>query len=180
MWEVKANTQFLGVLAVITLKFVRETIASKTRKSSVGSFSSTIICQGCLTEHRGDIRRRNCFNQSMVCLWSIGKKSPTMCLNPVRLLKCRINIGPNKLLTSFKASITLFIWTSFPSSSASAITSAPRTVLVVHLRPPYLFSEKAWLELTADALLGPVGLATFDPKKSPAWIHKDRTMIFNW
>ena len=102
--EARANTQFLGVLLVITPKFVRETIVSKTSKSSLGSFSSTITCQGCLTEHRGDIRRRNCLSQSIVCLCSIGNKFPTMCLNPSRVLKWRMHIGPNRLLISSSAS----------------------------------------------------------------------------
>ena len=127
-WEVKANTQFFRVRSAITPKFVRETIASKIWKSSLCSFSSTTTFQACLTEHREDIRRWNVLGQSMACLWNIGKWSPKMCLNPVQLLKCRTETGASNPLKSSRVSFILLIWPSLPESSASATTSAPRTV----------------------------------------------------
>lgn len=102
--EARANTQFLGVLLVITLKFVRETIVSKTSESYLGSCSSTISCQGHLTEHQGDIRQRNCLKKSIVYLCSSGSKLPTTCLILTHVLKQRMHIGHNKLLISSSAS----------------------------------------------------------------------------
>lgn len=127
--EVRANTQFLGVLLVITLKFVWETIISKTSESYLGSCSSTISCQGHLTEHQGDIRQRNCLKKSIVCLCSSGSKLPTTCLIPRHVSKQRMHIGHNKLLISSSASLIFSIWTTLHvhASSASAITSVPRT-----------------------------------------------------
>ena len=113
--------RFLGVVTVITPKFARETIISKTSKSSLGSFSSTITWR--------DIRHWNCLSQSIVCLCSIGNKFPTMCLNPLCVLKWRTHIGPNKLLISSSVSLIFSNSTTLHASSASAIATAPQTVL---------------------------------------------------